>query len=614
MPSRWMHRLAWFLACLLLAACVPTLPSLNPSNPPQPDPVAVGHAQRGDYLEAAQRYLELADRARPREAGHYRLLGIEYLLRLDRLDEAKAQLTRVRVDKKDTDLLARYYLAHARLSLVEEQVPQASANLREAEKYGIPAEYRKSHHRLTARIAEANQDYLAAARARAALDPLLTAGFEQQGNQESLWRDLTQHHQGPLPAITGADAWNGWLALARLARETPPGHWGGSLPQWRRQFPNHRAEQHIVPRLLGGQLATTTPTQQPRPLPRQLGDAQYAAHIALLLPLSGKYAAPAQAIRDGFLAGWYGERAYPVRIYPAAPEQAQAAYRQAVAQGAKLVVGPLQKEAVVALTGNPASLSVPTLLLNTLDEQRVTPLAPQIFEFSLAPEDEARLLAEQARREGHVSAGVLYPDNAKGERMSAAFTRFFDEQGGMVTTTAAYDETTYSTAASTIARAFRDQQISVLFLVSRPRDARQLRPMLNYHLATNIPILALGQIYSGRPSAHYDSDLNGIRFVEMPWLFSDTNLDLAAHNTLARDLPEHLENYQRLAAFGLDAYRIARHLLRTGGRAAVLSGATGELALTSAQRFYRRQLVWARFERGLPVPLTASPAAPSAAP
>ena len=56
----------------------------------------------------------------------------------------------------------------------------------------------------------------------------------------------------------------------------------------------------------------------------------------------------------------------PVRLYPVGddPQQVIASYRQALAAGARVVVGPLTRNAVNTLAAAPHLITVPTLVLN----------------------------------------------------------------------------------------------------------------------------------------------------------------------------------------------------------------------------------------------------------
>src|SRR3546814_14841671 len=75
--------------------------------------------------------------------------------------------------------------------------------------------------------------------------------------------------------------------------------------------------------------------------------------LAVLLPLSGNLATAGASVRDGLLAGYYGEhRTRPeILFYDTANSSggAIAAYNKAVADGADQVLGPLGRDGVDAV-------------------------------------------------------------------------------------------------------------------------------------------------------------------------------------------------------------------------------------------------------------------------
>lgn len=74
--------------------------------------------------------------------------------------------------------------------------------------------------------------------------------------------------------------------------------------------------------------------------------------VAVLLPLTGQVAGVAHSILDGIFAAHFADAGAErplLRVYDVAgqtPQDAVAAYQKAVAEGARLVVGPLLREAV----------------------------------------------------------------------------------------------------------------------------------------------------------------------------------------------------------------------------------------------------------------------------
>ena len=140
--------------------------------------------------------------------------------------------------------------------------------------------------------------------------------------------------------------------------------------------------------------------------------------IGFLLPLSGHLARAASPVRDGFLAGYYGEtRARPeIRFYDTASAGAVAAYRQAVADGNAFVVWPLGREEVDAVFSTGA-LAVPTLALNRGD---LAP-PPGHASFSLSPEDEGIAAAEYLLERGARNVLVLQGTDDSMRRAAGTF-------------------------------------------------------------------------------------------------------------------------------------------------------------------------------------------------
>src|SRR5690606_10995260 len=79
--------------------------------------------------------------------------------------------------------------------------------------------------------------------------------------------------------------------------------------------------------------------------------------LAVLLPLTGAMAAASSPVRDGLLAGYYGEhRARPEIVFydtAGTPAGAVAAYQRASGEGADYVLGPLGRDEVGELFKTP---------------------------------------------------------------------------------------------------------------------------------------------------------------------------------------------------------------------------------------------------------------------
>jgi hypothetical protein len=317
-------------------------------------------------------------------------------------------------------------------------------------------------------------------------------------------------------------------------------------------------------------------------------------HIALLLPLNEPaLKAPAQAVRDGFLAAAKGE-GIPVRIEATGAEVAQilTAYEAAVANGARVVVGPLTRNAVTALAKS-GRVSVPTLTLSLPERELLLP--PNLVGFGLSAEEEARQVATLAFADGHRHALVVVADTALARRIQAAFAEQWLALGGRLAASVRFTPGREA-AVKGVAAGGAD----MVFLAAGAGEARAVRP----YLAATLPVYATSQAFGGRLSDPRNVDLAGVRFVDIPWLLEP---DHPAVMILPRpqSLPVELE---RLYALGIDAARLAAIFWRQGVGEVELDGVTGRLTL-GAEGIVSRRAVAAEFVQDTVVVVEPAPGA-----
>lgn len=347
--------------------------------------------------------------------------------------------------------------------------------------------------------------------------------------------------------------------------------------------------------------------------------------MALLLPLQGPQAESGQAIRDGFLAAYYqslpqDSSAPTLRIVDTSGADIVMLYRQAIAQGAKVVVGPLSKTEGMALV-QAGSLAVPTVLLNTLPE---TATVANLYQLGLSPTDEAKQVAAKAWKEGKKSALIIVPDSAWGQRVAQVFLNEWQTLGGRIVGEMHYDGSEQLSGqvsqllsvdqSEKRAKAlrgvlqekirtlpYRRQDMDMVLLIAKPEFARRLRPLLSFYYAGEIPVYGTSHLYSGSPNRSLDQDLNGVIFCAIPWEIAPQQLspDLQATlRSIQKAWPQAAQKQPTLFALGVDSYRIARQL-STGTVAREINGATGQLILQANGVWYR-QLPWAQMVQGRP--------------
>lgn len=606
--------IAGLTALLLLAACAAPLPA-----PPEPPAAALERQARaaeaaGDHAAAARLYRRLAAVSPPPRRQAYRLRAAEALLRGNFHDEARRILVALDPAALGSRAYARRQALLAELALVAGRPEEALRTLEGLSGAGLPPGLQARLGELRARAFAAAGNRLEAVRERVLLARLPLGPEAAARNERLLWDLLQGLSDAALEALATApppDPLTGWLELARLARTGPIETLPEALAAWRDRFPGHPASKALL-----ASLEARARKARPR-------------RIALLLPLSGPYAALGRAVRDGLLAAYWAGAARPELLVldtRGTARGALEAYREAAAAGAEWVIGPLAKGPVRALR-HLERLPVPVLALNRSGEE--TPPPEGFHAFGLAPEDEAQAAAERAWLEGHNQALVLAPQGEWGGRVLAAFARHWNGLGGTVLAAEVYDPAATDFAAPlqrllaidasrARARALerllgrpltfeprRRQDADLVFLAAFPDQARQIRPQLRFYYAGDLPVYATSAVYTGHPDPVRDRDMDGIRFPDIPWVLEGGH-PLA--EALRRLWPEESARLLRLHALGADAYRLLPELPRLAAFPfESVRGATGRLHLDPLRRV-RRELLWAHFAGGRPQLLPSLPA------
>lgn len=470
-----------------------------------------------------------------------------------------------------------------------------------------------------ARLAEGQP--LAAAHLLNRRSELLQKPAARQANQQALWSALLaipmEKLAGLIPPIP--DRFGGWLELAYFyrARQLDPHALAAALHAWQKRYPNHPANGAFVETLL------TTAKQSLRQRPEA---------IALLLPLSGPLAAAGNAVEHGFMAAYYQDpspESPKLRVYDLGTTgmASLSAYHKAVAWGADIVVGPLTKHALQRLTALNFA-RIPILGLNTLPDSVAS--IEGLYQFGLAPEDDAFAAAELAWQRGYRTALILVPNTHWGERVAQAFETRFESLGGRVLELARYNprDTEFSAPIKALLnldvslRRYRQlrallqrdiqfqprrrEDMDCIFIGAFPRAARLIRPQIRFHYGVGVPVIATAQAYEGTPQPAIDRDLDGLLLPAIPWLVprgDAAKVHPLTRERLAQLWPRSTRRFPRLYALGMDAYRLTSvvALLRKNNGLRI-KGRTGRLWM-DANGVIHRELQPAHFVNGVLQPL-----------
>ena len=550
---------------------------------------------------STQQLLKEADASDPAKAALLRLSAADQSIRQGDPAQARLILEQVAIDQLPPAQQIFASTLRAELALADNdpqgalQALQHPAFERLAE---LPVDQQLRSQLARAQAFEANDQPLEAARERTFVAPLLSGEAAIQ-NHQKIWSLVSGLPISQLQPVADQDL-SGWLSLAAALKSS------GTLTQqqraidaWVQQNPDHPAAQQLPDALV------TLRELADRPL----------SHIALLLPMDGPLASVARALRDGFLAA-HLESGQDLKIElfdSARVSSMDAFYQQAAASGVELVVGPLDK-ALVRQLAERDQLPITTLALNYSDAGQKSP--PQLFQFGLAAEDEAREVARRAWDDGHRRAIALTPRGEWGNRVLDAFRRQWQEQGGTLVAAEPLAEPVAlanqiadllqvrsiagDSSSSLQSQPTRRQDVDFLFLAATPQQAQQVKPTLIFQYAGDLPVYATSHLHAATDNRSQYLDLEGIRFTETPWLL-DAQLPL--RQQIESKWPQARGSLGRLYAMGADAYLLAPRLNQlTALPETQLEGYSGTLSLTPEQRIERR-LPWAEFRDGAIQPI-----------
>jgi len=350
--------------------------------------------------------------------------------------------------------------------------------------------------------------------------------------------------------------------------------------------------------------------------------------VALFVPLSGRQQGLGSAVRDGFIAAHLqapeSER-FETLIIDEARVSAMDAHRQALEAGARAFVGPLLKESVQAIAPLVEQLGgqMPVLALNNISESDGGGSA--LWQFGLAPEDEARQVADRAIALGQRRAIALIPASGWGQRLLDAFANELVAQGGLLVEARTYlpgspdyseeirgllqtvepDPKAIDTSENPEEKPSlaprRRQDVDLIFVATNRSNGRQLVPQLKFFGGGDLPTYSTSAIWED--GNRRVSDLNGVIFPDSPWVIAPDSRAILVKKDVVRYWGRDAMGASRLFALGYDAYRLLPNILRqpfpgpfsTGE----IAGNTGTLYADGTGRIHRR-LEFATIRNGRP--------------
>jgi outer membrane PBP1 activator LpoA protein len=340
--------------------------------------------------------------------------------------------------------------------------------------------------------------------------------------------------------------------------------------------------------------AATRVDGKPGPLP------EGKPHVALILPIaSASLGRLAEAVRQGFAAAAQAEgaNAPPLALISVENEGPAVleACRRAQAGGAMLVVTGLTRDGATNVARSECA-RMPVLTLNQpLVPEVAGDTVPPVYSISLSIEQEARQAALLAVSEGWHSAIVIASQTALSRRVVEAFEREWQraagEVAGRITFAGGPDDAPI--VKERIAQMSRGDMV---FLALDQPESRMVRP----YVSGMLPVYATSLSVDPRAETMVNVDLQGVRYMDMPWFVQPDHPAVMVYPQPRTPLPV---DYERLYALGIDAFRIASVLALGDKSKLALDGVTGKITLEGHQ--FSRALTPAEIDGGRVIPLRA---------
>ena len=618
MNQKAFQTIAYCLVLLLIACLINACGTGGPSKPTGAE-LEIIKAQnlieKGQYDDAANIYWELSKTSKSPKKEQYQLRSAELLVESGNFTLAQQHLNSINERSLSVELIPRKRIAQATIS-IEDGKYSETLNLLPESLISHAANERASILELRAQAFSGLGDISSSLKTRFELSSILANPEAADQNQTKIWSDLTNASNEDLIKLSNIDdaEFAGWISLAQTMH-TPYANkeqLSYALDQWSLEYPDHPATDTLINSILESY-------QNYLVIPDK---------IALLLPMTGNFAKIAEVIYAGILSArtLKNDSQYEpdLALYDTGnnPEDINYHYDLAVSEGSDFVIGPLQKEAVEILAERPV-LPIPVLTLNYLSQGLSAP--SNMFQFGLLPEDEAKQVAERSSLDEYHHAIVFAPIGEWGSRLVSAFESRFTELNGLVINTQYYSaketdfsvplklalhldesEERYRNLRSLLGQNLefeprRRQDVDMIFLVASPRVARLMRPQINYYYATDLPVYSTSHVFSGVESITQDRDLEGVIYLDIPWILEPSNEQELLAELLELEAGDSYELLPRFAALGVDAYYLPEKLAELSALSNErYDGLTGKLSIQDKNKVYR-QLNWAIFRNGRPI-------------
>lgn len=224
---------------------------------------------------------------------------------------------------------------------------------------------------------------------------------------------------------------------------------------------------------------------EPRPIQPGIPDDTDRHRVALLVPLSGSNAGVGRSLANATQMALLDANAQRVRIttYDTATGAAAAAQR-AIAEGNRLILGPLLSEDVRAVAPVARAARVPVVSFS--NDAGVAGRGAYIMGYT--PSQSIERVVSYAKSRGLTTFGGLIPSGVYGERASTAFLRAVEQEGGQVASLQTFDRSPASVNAA-VGRLAKAGPFQAVLVADSAATAAGAAPALKRGVGASVRLL-----------------------------------------------------------------------------------------------------------------------------
>ncbi len=559
--------------------------------------------------QSVEKYLLQADTTEGSKQIDWLIMATKAAIQANQLDQANRLITQLSRMQLSEVQQAEWQLARGTIQQKQGNYSQLLQLLNFKPWWKLPNAQWADYYALRADAYQSLNKPFDASRELVALSQYASAE-EQAEISSRIWMNFGSYSESELTSLStdpNEDILNGWLQLAIYSKAL-----SGNLTQFKNTLENWLAENPSHP------AAMYTPKEIQNILSLNIIKPQ---NTALLLPLTGQFAAQAKLIHEGFMFAMmndeYRDPSASVTVIDTNAYSAEQIKQRLISENIDFVVGPLQKENVelfqAEIDSSTTGLKVPALALNI--PERLQP-GGNICYLTLSPEQEVAQAAKYLFSQGYKFPLILAPKDNFGQRVVTAFndewskyssnkvaTSYFGDNSQLqkdINDVFGLQESNQRIAQmqslmqiqlETQPRSRRD--IDSVYIVARSSELTLIKPFIEVAINPDAkPPKLFSNSRSNSGGTAYE-DLTGI-------IYSDIPLLIDADPTVKAEMSElwgQQSNIEiRLKALGMDAYQLIGELPQMKVIPGLsIHGQTGILSIDN-NCVVQRELSWA--ERG----------------